>query len=147
LNNLNREDLDSINNRINIFKDLISTRASDSSHEELGEYFEAVGKIRYCNLLTKVAYTTLHKSATDNGVQDELQWFYNRLYLMFTNKEQEVLIDIIDSTISTYRDSSLGMSLVRTGKPDNDKISGQIQDVKALLIDEPWYFVTVLSVI
>ena len=147
MNKLNKEELESLHDRINIFKDLISVRASKTGHEHLAEYFESVGNIRYCNLLTKAAYTSLHKSATDNGVQDELQWFYNRLYLMFTNEERAVLTDIIDSTISIYRDSSLGTLLVKLDKPDNDMVSGQIANVKTLLLEEPWYLVTILAVI
>ena len=147
MKNLSVEELESMNNRINIFKDLVSTRASKSSHESLVEYLESVGNIRYCNLLTKAAYTSLHKSATDNYVQDELQWFYNRLCLMFTAEERMALMNIIESTISIYRDSSLGTLLVKVDKPDKDMISGQISDAKGLLLEEPWYFVTILAVI
>ena len=114
----------------------------------LTDYLIFADEIDYPQLGTKAALNELRDHLSTNGGSVELQKVFNTACMMFSDEDMASIASIVERTVMGARDSSI----YKIDNPDVDSkldksINGDIDNLHARLMEEPWYLMTFIALI
>ena len=127
-------------------EEMTEFHSGDNDYQGFVDYLQVLDSITFCLLGDKAAYNTLNDSRIENDVSDKLHKLYSVFLLVFSDAEQDRMYDMVKKSIEIYYASDANIATELQTKEDK-VINGPLPDLRQHLIEQPWYFISILAVI